>query len=350
MIDYPQYLDKRPTSQLSNLLFVAVALFTAIVSGFTTYLGLKNDLELELAVAVAVIVFLALFLVNLQINKLCRKGGRLVGALVALAITMIISFMSNTNAIYTRLIERVAVSETRNAAYNTFIGETSELSARLEQLDSVKKLRAQLTNYENAKQEFRAQLLDENRQGFGGKAKQELKKIEDFVGPTTRLQAPARPALQDGASSLSSEQQQAYQQALSAYADRYEVVFEEKKARVLTTKSGGPEYAVLEKLNSQQTEIEKLMALSPEREHSERIATSLTNLVGEASPYLTPSFRAKTVNTRLDDTGSIAYLLDSIGKRLFLGHLAVAIILGLILDLLTPVYSIALFRIGEKDE
>ena len=101
-----QYPDRdEPQGTYFDVIFALIVFLTSGFSAFTTYLGFSKDLPLYMSVPIAVIVGLGLLAVNFKIRLARIQDGGLAGPFLVFLIVFIFSFISNTNAFYSRLIE-----------------------------------------------------------------------------------------------------------------------------------------------------------------------------------------------------------------------------------------------------
>jgi flagellin-like protein len=107
---------------------------TCLVSGWATYIGFSVDLPKLVALVLAVAIALFLTGLNFELRKRKRAASSLWGTLVMLAFVVIISFLANTNAIYSYQIRRDIVGQTQEAAWRVFDSETGKILRAIEEV------------------------------------------------------------------------------------------------------------------------------------------------------------------------------------------------------------------------
>ena len=156
----------RPGTTLDVLFSIAVWL-TCGVSGWATYVGFSVDLPKPVALVLAVAVSLFLAGLNFELRKRKRTATGLWGTLTMLCVVVVISFLANTNAIYSYQIRRDIVGQTQEEAWRVFDSETSKILRAISEVPAVATFEDRRRALDVARQNLKTQIVDARNPGFG---------------------------------------------------------------------------------------------------------------------------------------------------------------------------------------
>jgi hypothetical protein len=160
--------DDRPRQgTFLDVLFSLAVWLTCLVSGWATYIGFSVDLPKLVALVLAVAIALFLVGLNFELRKRKRAGTSLWGTLVMMSFVVIISFLANTNAIYSYQIRRDIVGQTQETAWRVFDSETGKILRAIGEVPEVAALEDRHRRLDVARQNLKTQIVDQRNPGFG---------------------------------------------------------------------------------------------------------------------------------------------------------------------------------------
>ena len=309
--------------------FCAIALAASGISAFTTYLGFSYDLPIAVSGVIAFIVGLGLLLINFKIRDHKLTGDSLIGPLVALLLFFSISFISNTNAIYTYFLQKDIVGNTQEEAWRVFDNETGRLISAASNNNKTQAATALHNELKVERENLKQQITDPMNPGLGERALVHLERIETLLGvPLTRLQ----PA----SSSDPLEEHIRYAEELDDFINtQYQ-----------------PKKAVGDDIDAYLSKVKKMRdfyASEINQQRYDRVTTDLMkrdleSLEVDAKTLFGFDTTLQHINNQADETGSFHYtwrnFIDSINPA----AIALSILLAIVLDLLTPALSMLLYK------
>ena len=192
VIAFPTDAESVPEATTFDVIYSVIAVITALFSAYTTFLGFSYDLPYLLSVPIAVIVGLGLLAMNFLIRDARKEGASVLKPLIVLLVIFVFSFISNTNAIYTRFLQDTIVADTQENAWLVFDSETSVLLDAIDRHElSTEAMRLQ-RDLDIARRNLKEQITDERNPGMGELAQRHLREINLMLGTQlTPLRAPA---------------------------------------------------------------------------------------------------------------------------------------------------------------
>ena len=331
VIAFPTDAESVPEATTFDVIYSVIAVITALFSAYTTFLGFSYDLPYLLSVPIAVIVGLGLLAMNFLIRDARKEGASVLKPLIVLLVIFVFSFISNTNAIYTRFLQDTIVADTQENAWLVFDSETSVLLDAIDRHElSTEAMRLQ-RDLDIARRNLKEQITDERNPGMGELAQRHLREINLMLGTQlTPLRAPA-----PGAAMADFE----------SYADRLDGLIQAQfDARFAGVRS--------EKLFSYQQKIHELRqfykSLTVKREYSREttdlMKRDLEELEVRARSLLDFRGELKEINNSADEIGSFQYTWTNFANWIKPAAILLSILLGALLDLLTPLMSALLFK------
>lgn len=332
--------DERQTATSFDLFFTILAFLTAGFSGYTTFKGFYFDFSFFPAFLIALIIGLGLLIINFKIRDARRDNESLFGPLIAFFLLLMFSFISNTNAFYTFFLEREASKKTQIEAWRVFDKGTISILDTLNQNIKNSDISVKKEALDKEFYNFEQQILDPRNLGVGPKAKRHLRNIEDILGVTlTSLKRPSKGSPPDR-----------YREYISDIRDLID-----EQYKVSTYKSS---VAEIERLKSDINE-----ARNNHKEHLDiknghetfedkmKNSSETDKMARELSSFKERAITLVGFNKVIDD---VVKITDDIGSfqhtwRNFLNFtneaaIVLSIFLSLLLDILTPLFSILLYK------
>jgi len=337
MTEFPDadpYLESQSRNfSLFDALFAMIAVLASTFSGYTTYKGFAYDLPNALAVIIAIIIGAGLLMINFRLRSNRIAGESIVPALSAFLIFFSFSFLSNTNAIYTFFLERDIVGETQTQAWRDFDVGTQKVLAALDNNQTIIEISRLKQALDVARANLRRQITDPANPGLGDKSRMHLDEIETLLGvQLTRLQPPSP--------SAPLSEHQAYAQSLD------ELILQAFATQVETPRSSTQDILTF------RDKIEKLRSLYEDtiygkqfsRNTTDSMRADLDSIAVEARRLLNFQGDIPTIDTSADDIGSFQYTWTNFVNGIKLPAIILSILLSIMLDALTPVLSVLLYR------
>ena len=178
----PEYIDRDSRrGTYFDVIFALIVILTSGFSAFTTYLGFAKDLPLYMSIPIAVIIGLGLLGVNFKIRSARINDNPLAGPFAVFVMVFVFSFISNTNAFYSRLIERDIVRETQDEAWLVFDEESTKALKVIDDHPTYQDELRRIAEVENEITKLRAQITDRRNPGLGERAQEHLRRIEELL-------------------------------------------------------------------------------------------------------------------------------------------------------------------------
>ena len=328
------YPDRdEPRGTYFDVIFALIVVLTSTFSAFTTYLGFSKDLPLYMSIPIAVIVGLGLLGVNFKIRQARRNDDGIVGAFLVFFVVFVFSFISNTNAFYSRLIEGDIVRETQEDAWQVFGQESTKALKLIEEDLQYQAELKRIAEVENEMTKLRDQITDPRNRGLGERAQAHLMRIEELLETETTDLVPPQPEAP----------MTEHEQYAKDLENHIRELIEERRSR-------GVVYGYSELHNR----IVKMSSVHQERIDDREYKRSFTdemyrdlklieNLVNRRlSPN--PPLDLDEINDKADEVGKFKYTWRNFVELVSPVAIALSVVLGALLDLLAPTMSLALYR------
>jgi hypothetical protein len=324
--------DERPKQgTLFDVLFSIAVWLTCGFSTWATFIGFSVDFPRPIAAVVALAVGLFLVALNFELRKRRRAAQSLAGPLAMLCIVVIISFIGNTNAIYSYSIRRDIVGQTQEAAWRVFDSETSKILRAIGEVPEVNAFEDRRRSLEIARQNLRTQIVDSRNPGFGELAQAhyaDIMKILEIDLTPLRAPEPSAPVEQ-----------------LSAYAVRLDALIEEQAETQFRNDPAAPFIDL-------QSDIQKVKAFYEGKMRQKEYSADTTDLMTRdldgyavrARELLPSTLELQTINNAADEIGSFQYTWRNFADWINPTAIALAVLLSILLDLLVPLVTLLVYR------
>lgn len=329
------FVDPSPPRPITafDIVFAIIAILASGFSGYTTYLGFSYDLPFLLSLVMAIIVGLGLLIINFKIKENRVRGEDVGRTLIAFLLFFVVSFISNTNAIYTYFLKNDIVGETQIAAWHTFDEGTQEILTALGQNQVSMESARIKQSLDIARRNLRNQITDAANPGLGPRAREHLEEVETILGvELTRLQPPGRGA------PMARFDEYAYRlddQIESAFATQHQTT--RSLAHVISTFA-----AKINKLRSLYSD--QINRKEYDSNTTDLMQTDLASIYLEAEKLIGYSGPRPQINNATDDIGSFQYTWNNFYNLTNVPAIILSIILSIMLDILTPVLSLLLYK------
>jgi hypothetical protein len=315
-----------------DVVFTIVVWLTGLFSGYTTYLGFSVDIPKVLAAFFAVVIGLCLVAINFKLREARRKGLGLAGPLMALAVVFVVSFISNTNAIYSYFIARDIVSDTQEEAWRVFDSETSKILAAVSEVPAYAALEERKSRLEVVRQNLKTQIADSRNPGFGELAQAHYAEVMKILRTDlTPLRAPE--------STAPPEQ-------LMAYANRLDEFIVEQAAIQFRSDPAAA-------LDDYRANIQKVRAFYESKVRAKEYSSDTTDLMSRDLTGYAVKARAllpgvdldlKEINNSADEIGAFQYTWRNFLNWINPVAIVLSVLLSALLDLLVPLLTLLLYR------
>ena len=277
---------------------------------------------------------ISLFLtgLNFELRKRKRAATSLWGTLVMLSIVVIISFLANTNAIYSYQIRRDIVGQTQEEAWRVFDSETSKILRAIGEVPAVAALEDRRRSLDVARQNLRTQIVDQRNPGFGELSQAHYADVTEILGvDLTPLRAPEPTAPAE---------------ELAAYANRLDAFIEEQAETQFKNDPAAP----FVDLRDEHSEGEGLLRRQDAREGvfgrhdgshdagSRWLCRQRSRVAARSAPELA------TINNSADEIGSIQYTWRNFTNWISPAAIVIAVLVSFILDGVVPLFTLLVVR------
>jgi hypothetical protein len=327
--------DERPRrGSLFDVVLVVIIVLTASFSAYTTYVGFSFDIPRMLAAFLSIVIGLALLAINLVIRNSRRRGLPLAGPFIAFLIVFIVSFVSNTNAIYTFFIQRDIVGQTQEAAWRVFDAETNRVLAAIARIPAVSAFAARETRLQVARQNLSRQIQDDRNPGFGELARQHFRDVQEILGvQLTPLRAP------DTTAPMPQQ---------SKYASDLDAFIEEQARLQFANDPAAPLLAFRKRIGELRSFYEKKMISKEyDRDTTDLMARDLNGIASNAADLLPEQLNIGQIDNAADEVGSFRYTWRNFVHLISPTAIILSMVLGALLDLLAPLLSVLLYGYEE---
>jgi hypothetical protein len=323
--------DKPRQGTFMDVLFAVAVWLTCIVSGWATYVGFSVDLPKLIALVLAVAISLFLVGLNFELRKRKRAAASLWGTLLMLSFVVIISFLANTNAIYSYQIRRDIVGQTQEEAWRVFDSETTKILRAIAEEPAVAALEERRRDLDVARQNLRTQIVDQRNPGFGELAQAHYAEVTKILGTNlTPLRAPEPTAPAE---------------ELAAYASRLDAFIKEQAETQFQNDPGAPFVEL-------RGDIEKVKSFYEGKMRQKEYSADTTDLMTRdldgyavtARELLPAVPELATINNTADEIGSIQYTWRNFLNWISPAAIVIAVLVAFILDGVVPLFTLLVVR------
>jgi hypothetical protein len=339
--EYPHLLsgdgrDDRPSSYI-DVVFALVVLLAAGFSGYTSYVGFAFDFPVIMAVVACALVALGMSAINFMLRDRLRAREPWATLAFPFVFLLVISFVSNTNALYTFFVQRDIVAETQEQAWRVFDAGVATLKRGLDQDARLSAHEDRINEIERLRGLLRTQITDRRNPGLGRIARGHLEDIEDRLGNSlTQLRPPPPGAPIAEFESYAEELDDLIAAQVTVWTERSPawplVRFDDRVAELADL------YQDAMTKREYSAETTDLMARDLEelKVDAARLGLEGADSIGE-------------INTTADSVGSFRYTWRNFVNGINPVAITLSVLFSAMLDLLAPVLSLALFRPDDQN-
>jgi hypothetical protein len=323
--------DKPRQGTFMDVLFAVAVWLTCLVSGWATYVGFSVDLPKPVALVLAVAIALFLTGLNFELRKRKRAGTGLLGTLVMLSIVVIISFLANTNAIYSYQVRRDIVGQTQEEAWRVFDSETSKILRAIGDVPAVAAFEDRRGALDLARQNLRTQIVDQRNPGFGELSQKHYAEVTRILGvDLTPLRAPQSTAPVD---------------ELAAYASRLDAFIAEQAETQFKNDPAAPFVALRDDIEKVKTFYEGKMRLKEySADTTDLMTRDLDGYAVTARELLPAVPELAAINNSADEIGSIQYTWRNFINWISPTAIVIAVLVSFLLDGVVPLFTLLVVR------
>ena len=322
-----------PRGTFFDVIFAVIVLLASGFSAFTTYLGFSQDLPLYMSIPIAAIIGLGLLAVNFKIRSARINPDRLIGPFLVFLIVFAFSFISNTNAFYSRLIQDDIVRETQDDAWLLFERESAKAFKLIDEHPQYQRELKLIAEVENEITKLKEQITDPRNPGLGERAQEHLRRIETLLGTTpTPLVAPPPNAPM--------RKHEQYADSLEGHIRK--LIEEREKKGVVNAFLG-----LHNQMRGRRSVHEKNIAdRDYNRAHTDAMRRDLKWIENETNRWLSPNppLQLEEVNDKADEIGKFKYTWRNFVELVSPVAIVLSVVLGALLDILAPALSVAFYR------
>ena len=330
----PQHFDEiERRGTFFDVIFAVIVVLASGFSAYTTYLGFSKDFPIYMSIPIATIIGLGLLGINFKIRETRIEGDRLFRPFLVFLVIFVFSFISNTNAFYSRLIEEDIVEETQKEAWLVFEQESSKAMKQLDSDDHYQRELDRLSEVETETTKLRDQITDPRNPGLGERAQEHVSRIEELLETNlTRFEPPPREA-----------SMQQFEQYASRMVNHIGDLIEER-----TTQGVVMLYHGLDNLITQLRDKHRIRMNNRDymRSHTDEMHRDLKEIENQTNRVLSPDpeLSLEEVNDRADEVGKFKFTWRNFVEFISPVAIVLSIVLGALLDILAPTMSLALYR------
>jgi hypothetical protein len=323
--------DRPRQGTFMDVLFSVAVWLTCLVSGWATYVGFSVDLPKLIALVLAVAISLFLVGLNFELRKRKRAASSLWGTLLMLSFVVIISFLANTNAIYSYQIRRDIVGQTQEEAWRVFDSETGKILSAIAEVPEVAALEDRRRRLDVARQNLKTQIVDQRNPGFGELAQAHYADVVKILGvDLTPLRAPDPTA--------PTEQ-------LAAYANRLDAFIEEQAQTQFKNDPAAPYVDLRADIEKVKSFYEGKMRLKEySADTTDLMTRDLDGYAVSARELLPGELELRSINNTADEIGSIQYTWRNFINWISPTAIVIAILVSFILDGVVPLFTLLVVR------
>lgn len=330
----PEYPDREaPRGTYFDVIFALIVILASGFSTFTTYLGFSKDLPLYMSIPIAVIIGLGLLGVNFKIRSARINDSALAGPFFVFLIVFVFSFVSNTNAFYSLLIENDIVRETQDEAWRVFDKESTKALKVIDDHPAYQDELQKFAGIENEITKLREQITDPRNPGRGERAQSHLQQIERLLDTeVTDLEPPP--------SEAPMREHEKYAVALEKHIRE---LIEERKSQGVVY---GFSTLHDEIQRRRSVHLQRVDAKDYRRDHTDEMHRDLGWIENQINRELSPNpeLDLEEINDNADEVGKFKYTWRNFVEAVSPVAIALSVVLGALLDILAPAMSLALYR------
>ena len=330
----PEYPDREaPSGTWFDVIFALIVILASGFSAFTTYLGFSKDLPLYMSIPIATIIGLGLLGVNFRIRAARIDDSALAGPFLVFAIVFVFSFISNTNAFYSRLIEGDIVRETQDEAWRLFDEESTKALKVIDDHPPYQDELRKLAEIENEITRLEEQITDPRNPGLGERARSHLERIEGLLETGVTDLVPPSPEAR----------MREHEQYAAALVNHIRELIEERRTRGVVYGYS----ALHEEIQSRRNvHLRRVDARDYRRDHTDEMHRDLGWIENEVNRRISPNpeLDLDEINDKADEVGKFKYTWRNFVEAVSPVAIALSVVLGALLDLLAPTMSLALYR------
>ena len=317
-----------------DIIFSVIVVLASSFSAYTTYLGFSYDLPLVASAVIAIIIGLGLFMINMKIKAYKKDGQSLIPPLTAFFFFLLFSFISNTNAIYTYFLQKDIVSKTQIKAEKDFDMGTAMILSSLNKNEITTKALLVKQKLDVETRNLYNQMLDPQNPGLGRKAKEHLSEIERILGVTiTKLRSPKH---------------NSSRQEYKVFADNLiDLINRQFNTKYMLGSPKNIEFFKDKILELKTIYKSSIINKEFKRDITDAMARDLSSLSIEAREMINFKGEVPIINTSADDIGSFNYTWTNFSNGINKSAIILSILLSLMLDTLSPILAILLYRQRE---
>ena len=329
-----EYPDREaPSGTGFDVIFALIVILASGFSAFTTYLGFSKDLPLYMSIPIATIIGLGLLGVNFKIRAARIDDSGLTGPFLVFVIVFVFSFISNTNAFYSRLIEDDIVRETQDEAWLLFDEESTKALKVIDDHPPYQDELRKFAEMENEITRLQEQITDPRNPGLGERARSHLGRIEGLLETETTDLAPPPPeaAMRE------------HEQYADALVSHIRELIEERKTRGVVYGYSALHDEIQGRRN---VHLRRVDARDYRRDHTDEMHRDLGWIENEVNRQVSPNpeLDLDEINDKADEVGKFKYTWRNFVEAVSPVAIALSVVLGALLDLLAPAMSLALYR------
>ena len=316
-----------------DVIFAVIVVLASGFSAYTTYLGFSKDFPVYMSVPIATIIGLGLLGVNFKIRETRKEGERVFRPFLVFFVIFVFSFISNTNAFYSRLIEKDIVEETQKEAWLVFDEESSKAMKQLDSDEQYQRELTRLSEVETERTKLRDQITDPRNPGLGERAQEHVNRIEELLETNlTRFEPPPQGA-----------PLHQFEQFASRMVDHINDLINERQTQGVVMLHHGLNNQIAQFRNKHR---ERMNNRDYMRSHTDEMHRDLKEIENQTNRILSPdpALSLKEVNDRADEVGKFKFTWQNFVEFISPVAIVLSIVLGALLDILAPTMSLALYR------
>ena len=330
----PEYPDREaPRGTFFDVIFAAILFLASGFSAYTTYLGFSKDLPLYMSLPIAAIIGLGLLGINFKIRAARIADSPLGWSFLVFFIVFVFSFISNTNAFYSRLIEDDIVRETQEEAWSLFDRESTKALKLIDDNPRYQSELATIAEVENELTKLRQQITDPRNLGLGPRAQAHLRRIEELLETESTDLVPPPPE----------RPQREHEQYAEKLEKHIRELIDERHRRGVVHKYVSLHDDIRRKRNAHQKRVDEK---DYHRGHTDEMHRDLKSIENQVNRHLSPvpELELDDINDKADEVGKFKYTWRNFVQAVSPVAIALSVILGALLDILAPMMSIAFYR------
>ena len=245
----------------------------------------------------------------------------------------VFSFVSNTNAFYSRLIEDDIVREIQDDAWLLFERESAKALKLIDEYPQYQTELTKIAEVENEITKLKVQITDPRNPGLGERAQQHLRRIEKLLDTTpTDLTPPPPEALM-----------RKHEQYAESLEKHIRDLIEERQMRGVIRALPDLHNGIKEKRVIHRRHVDER---DYRRENTDAMRRDLKWIESETNRWLSPNppLQLYEVNDKADEIGKFKYTWRNFVELVSPVAIILSVVLGALLDILAPALSVAFYR------